>query len=137
MPKVLFAVDEPQGLRDRARFLRHLDTLRVMGKLQDLPRLAVGHWVDPEGISWLEPSYLMDHKDFEAHVLSSGWCNEQQSFLVVEAERCQLVGNPLSAKHREYIYDLGPFRCVGKTMPSGNWTRFDDTGEYWVAGDAA
>lgn len=135
MPKIIFAIDEngPQSFRTRARFLRHLDTLRAMGKLRDDPRTAIGHWVDPDTqVSWLEPSYVLDAEDFHEHVQPHGWVNGQKCVLSVDATSCAIVG---LANRPGEVYPLGAFRCIGKVMPQGNWTRFDDTGEFWVAGN--
>ena len=133
MPKIIFAIDEQRGMRDRARFLRHLDTLRAMGKLQSEPRTAIGHWVDPDtGVSWLEPSYCLDVEDFRDHVLPHGWVNGQKCVLSIGSGSCSIIGLHANA---DQVHSLGAFRCVGKVMPQGCWTRFDDNGEFWVAGD--
>lgn len=131
MPKIIFAVDAQAGqhpLRSRARFLRYLDELRVMGKLTGTVDTGIGHWVDPDGISWLEYCYVLDREDFKARVQKFGHVNNQQCVLVVTdsaAHLDDLKGGPLVL--------LGAFTCVGKTMPAGDWTRFDSTGDYWQA----
>lgn len=132
MSDIIFAIDEAEGLRTRARFLRHMDELRVLGKLQKPMRSAVGHWVDPDGVSWLEPAYAIDEADFDAFVRPHGWVNGQQCVLRLTVGRAEIVG---LARHAGKVSPIGVFTCAGKGMPAGDWTRFDDTGDYWVVVD--
>lgn len=130
MTKVIFAIDTgPEPLHTRAKFLRHLDTLRAMGKLDGEARIGIGHWVDPKGVSWLEPCYMLTIDDYEQHVLRPGWTNGQQCVLIVSIE-CSLIVSP---DLRRPIETLPPMACVGPDMPQGCWTKFEGSADYWKA----
>lgn len=130
MARIIFAIDNGNDLRVRARFLRHLDENRALGKLHGEARTCIGRWADEDGIIWLEQSYCLDERDYVELVARHGWTNEQACVLRVAADYCELL-NPqldvvLSAR-------MAPLVCKGKRMPAGDWTRFDDTGDYWVS----
>ena len=128
MTKVIFAIDDGSDLHVRAKFNRYLDTLRVMGKADGEIRIGVGHWIDDDGVSWLEDCYCMDMQDFKKHIQPNGWCNGQQCVLVTD-----LISSWLAAPNDLHlaIKSGETMHCHGKQMPSGDWTLFHDTGEYW------
>lgn len=130
MPKVIFAIDDgDHPIHSKAKFLRHLDTLRVMGKLEGEARTGIGHWVDEAGISWLEPCYCLDVSDYVKHVLPHGWVNQQKCVVVSGLAKAAVVSHDLVKTHRE----LEQLRCVGPLMPAGCWTKFDGSPDYWAA----
>lgn len=127
--RVLFAIDEPEPLHTRARFLRYLDELRVMGKLAGGVRLGTMHLMPPnENLSYLLPFYAMDAADYMAHIQPRGWVNGQPSVMLVglsEARPATTLLDPYGDAPADFI-------SRGGVMPRGNWWRFDDTGEFWV-----
>lgn len=128
MTKVIFAIDNGSDLHTRAKFNRYLDTLRAMGKTGGEIRIGVGHWVDAEGVSWLEDCYCMDAQDYSKHIQPHGWCNGQQCVLVLDMAASWLA-SPVNLN--KPLSEGGPLKPRGKKMPSGDWTKFHDTGEYW------
>lgn len=129
MSKVIFAIDiGSDPLHTRAKFLRYLDTLRVMGKLGGEVRIGVGYWVDDTGVGWLEPCYMLATEDYTKHVLRSGWTNGQQCVLTVALDHSMLVSHDLQRP----LETLPPLACVGPNMPQGGWTKFEGSADYWT-----
>lgn len=128
MPKVIFAIDDgDNALHTKAKFLRHLDTLRVMGKLEGEARTGIGHWVDDDGVSWLEPCYCLELFDYDKHVLPHGWVNQQRCILVVgHLEAAIMTPDTLTTLRK-----LPNITCVGPKMPAGCWTKFDGSSDFW------
>lgn len=130
MPKIIFTIDDgDHPLHNKAKFLRHIDTLRVMGKLEGEARTGVGHWVDEHGVSWLEPCYCLDIADYLQHVLPHGWVNQQKCVVAVGTIDAAVMSPDLVLTHRQ----LGALNCVGPKMPAGCWTKFDGCPDYWAA----
>lgn len=129
MTKIIFSIDNPHDLHQQAKFLRHLDTQRALGKLEGVVRLAIGSY---EGA--LEPAFVMDEIDFDNHVWGSDYFKGQECFLrVVGSSGLAFLRYTDPDKPRQ---SLGMFRCVGKDAPHPlvpGWTYFLDTGDYWVA----
>jgi hypothetical protein len=124
---IIFAIDNGNDPRTRARFERHLDNLRAIGKLKRPVRLCIGMW---EGE--LETSYEMSRADFERHVMSAGVVTHQQAILAVVDGQAIMV------------YRDGKRENVGawvSTSPSEvhhhiGWTYYLDTKEYFIAAAA-
>lgn len=121
---VIFAIDNGHDPRIRARFERHLDTVRAMGQMKRPVRLCMGMWKGK-----IEASYEMVRSDFEQHVMRYGWVRQQAAILGVVAGRAVLIDwygkvSEAGSWHKvEAMY--APF-CDG-------WTYYLDTNEYWVA----
>jgi hypothetical protein len=133
MTHVIFSIDEPRGLLDRARFLRHLSDLTVMGKLSGSPlRLCLTKQsicTQGDGVKRLAPGYILAREDYELHVLRSGWVNGQPCVQLLSGGTIYRATTALEPVRR-----VGEFRCVGSAPPAGDWVFTEDTQEFWVAG---
>lgn len=121
---VIFAIDNGNDPRVRARFERHLDTLRAMGSLRRPVRLCIGMWKGQ-----MEASYEMVRSDFEAHVMRQGWVLQQEAVLGVVAGQAVLIdqqGKVSSAGKWHKIDPVYASFCEG-------WTYYLDSNEYWIA----
>ena len=74
--KVCFAIDNNHDLHTVAKFTRFLDTYRALGALSGSVIQCVGFW---EGE--LEPSYLMDRKDYDGWVKNSGYVGHRLTLM--------------------------------------------------------
>lgn len=121
---VIFAIDNGNDPRVRARFERHIDTLRSMGSLRRPVRLCIGMW---EGK--MEASYEMVRSDFEAHVMRHGWVTNQDAILGVVAGQAVLIDQ------QGKVMDAGRWRHLpgNEALLQQGWTYYLDTNEYWVA----
>lgn len=128
--RVVFAVDNGTTMRGYARFMRHLDTLRAMGKLAGPVRLAVGAWTDPDtGRLDVEPSFDMLLTDFAQWVRRNGWVSQQKAVLLVsgagEASFCHPEHIESDAMHMGRYVALP----MADAVTRGGWTLYHDTGE--------
>lgn len=122
---VIFAIDNGADPRTRARFERHIDTLRAMGVLRRPMRLCVGMWQGQ-----METSYELTRADFEAHVMRHDWVRNQDAVLGVVAGQAVLInqqGEVSSAGEWMKVRDDQAFRFYD------GWTYYLDTKEYFVA----
>lgn len=128
MEYVIFAIDNNTDVHTNAKFLRAIDTARVMGKmLGDTMVHAIGYW---EGI--LEPSFILTRSDYMAH--AKGWAKDQECVLVVNDDDRQpaYVACPKTLKE---------FSCVGviqeitpeQAKDEKAWTFNMTSGKYFVA----
>ena len=122
--KVCFAIDRNHDLHTTAKFTRFLDTLRALGELQGSVIQCIGCWNGE-----LEPSYLMDRKDFHKWVDESGYLDEQHCVMLIPGDTRQ----PCSL-----LYDddeqisIGPLREVANTIGLTAWTYVIETGKYFT-----
>ena len=129
---VIFAIDDGHDLYTAYRFMKLLNELQAMMKLNSKPQLCIGQW---EG--QLENAYCMDYNDFYEHIVDSGF---------VDNRVCVLEVNPMNPRqiHRKQatlVYQDGKRICLGefkKATPSQAVakdadTYFTDSEEYWVA----
>jgi hypothetical protein len=82
MDYVIFSIDNDYDLHTKAKFLREMDTLRAMGKLEGNVSLAIGSY---EGA--LEDSYIVTEADFHTHIKDSLFVANQDTFLYVGGDR--------------------------------------------------
>jgi hypothetical protein len=82
MDYVIFSIDNDYDLHTKAKFLREMDTLRAMGKLEGNVSLAIGSY---EGA--LEDSYIVTEADFHTHIKDSLFVANQKTFLYVGGDR--------------------------------------------------
>ena len=80
-PCVIFAIDNGGDLNTRARFLRHLDTLRAMGKLKHPEEVAEG--VAKAFTYGFSLRYRVATHDYLKHVQPHGWVNAQPGVITV------------------------------------------------------
>lgn len=125
LEKVIFAIDNPSDLHQVACFTRFLDTQRALGRLRGHVTQCIGHW---EGI--LEPSYMMDAKDYYELVASSGYTTNQICVLHVPADTRQQCHTQTSYGMKE---NVGKMVRVDKSELNlvDPWTYVMATEEYF------
>jgi hypothetical protein len=127
--KVVFAIDGNIDTHRVAKFMRHVDTYRAMGKLQGSIVHCIGSWTDDDGWTHLEPSFLMDAKDYYEVVEPFGFTDDQDCVLEVSGDTrqpCTLVFKDGSQQ------TLKPMRETKEPHASSNLTYVQATGKYFV-----
>ena len=84
LEKVIFAIDNPHDLHQVACFTRFVDTQRALGRLTGEVVQCIGHW---EGI--LEPSYMVNARDYYEFIEKSGYTTNQICVLHVPSDTRQ------------------------------------------------
>ena len=124
--KVIFAIDNNTDTHRVAKFLRYMDTVRAMRKMNGTLTHCIGCW---EGI--LEPSYMMDEIDFDKFVKGSGYIEDQECVLHVPGDTrqpCTLV-YPNGVTHNVGTMREAP---ASEALQATGWTYVQATGKYFV-----
>mgnify|MGYP003679525392 FL=1 len=126
LEKIIFAIDKPHDIHVVACFTRFLDTQRALGHLKGAIVPCIGHW---EGV--LEPSYMLDAKDYYEFVHKSGYVDNQLCILHVPAnvkEQCETVYRLGGLRD-----NVGAMACVNKNTLnlSEPWTYIIETELYF------
>jgi|SRR6056297_3983273 len=123
---VIFAIDKSDDVHTQAKFLRHIDTLRAMGKLRGVFASCIGCYKGD-----MERSYMMLMVDFDTHVRKSGYVDNQESFLRVPGD----VRQPCVLEYQDgQVQVLGTLKRIhANERPLYNgWTYVEKTGAYYV-----
>jgi len=129
LEKVIFAIDNDADLHTVARFARHLDTQRALGKLQGDVVACIGQWTDADGHPHLEPSYMVNRADYDSFVASSGYVDKQTCVLLVAGDTRQ----PCSLLFPNgYTEILNPMRLLPTPVGVKDWTYVISTGIYFT-----
>ena len=133
---VIFAIDNDNDLHTNARFLRYVDELRVMQKMEGKMQLCIGSYLDK-----MERSYIMSFNDFVDWIEKSGYVDEQESVLLLRDGYYGKVYATLKYNNNGYDMEdgtgdlfLGVLRAVDKdhAMASYGWTYRPDLDQYYV-----
>jgi hypothetical protein len=129
---IIFSIDDVSDVHTQAKFLRHIDTLRSMGKMQGKVVPCIGMYKGE-----LEPSYLVSAEDFfEFIAVPDGYVSGQESFLQIDVgHRGQQVASLLYLDTG--LTTLGRIKSVSKdvAMSHDAWTYRMDTNTYFVTGE--
>lgn len=129
LEKVIFAIDNNADLHTVAKFTRHLDTARALGKLQGDVAACIGQWTDVDGNAHLEPSYMMDRVDYDAFVAESRYVDKQVCVLLVAGDTRQ----PCALLFPDgYTETLNPMRQLATPVGVKDWTYVISTGMYFT-----
>ena len=123
--KIIFAIDENTDTHAVAKFMRHVDTKRALGELQGGLVHCIGYW---EGI--LEPSYMMDERDYRKFVEPMGFTDGQDCILHVPGDTRQ----PCTLEYSDgSTWTVGPMYEVSKdnALHLNAWTYVQSTGRYF------
>lgn len=128
MDYVIFAIDNDADLHTNAKFLRHVDQLRAMGKLNSSMKLVIGSYLGK-----LERSYILRKDDFETYVLESGYVDDQESFLVLRDGYYGVVYATLEYQAGRKVF-LGTMEQVDadEALGSAAWTYRPDLNAYFI-----
>jgi len=82
MDFVVFSIDNWHDIHTLAKFTRHVDTLRSMGKLEGNVKVLVGCYDDRPEIS-----FICMKSDFNNHFKDTPYLRDQKTFLHVSEEK--------------------------------------------------
>lgn len=122
LERVIFAIDNDNDMHSNAKFMRRVDTLRALGKIEPVV-LCIGNY---EGV--LERSYMMLAKDFH-HVVD--YIENQECVMYVPGDTRQ----PCTLRYKDgSVVEIGPMKRVDKSeaMLHKGWTYCE--GNYYVCG---
>ncbi len=127
MRYTIFSIDNVHDTHSLAKFTRHIDTAKAMGKLKGSMVQCIGSYKGE-----LELSFLMNTSDFEANVRPYGFIDHQESILQVSECNKQYADLMFADGTRQSI---GSLQDVTKeqAMASEAWTYRPDLNKYWVA----
>ena len=123
---VIFAIDKSDEVHTQAKFLRHVDTLRAMGKLRGVFASCIGCYKGD-----MERSYMMLMSDFNEHIRRSGYVDKQESFLRIPGD----VRQPCVLEYQDGQADvLGPMVSLhaSEAHMFDGWTYVEKTGRYYT-----
>ena len=126
--KIIFAIDDNNDTHTVAKFLRHMDTCRAMNTLKGSFVHCIGMY---NGV--LEPSYMMDERDYRKLVERVGYTTWQESILHVPGD----VRQPCTLEFSDQegtIQSIGPMREVSArwAMRYNSWTYVLSTNKYFT-----
>lgn len=124
---VIFAIDNGSSLHQQAKFLRHLDTMRAMGRLSAFPKCGIGFW---EG--QLERVYVLPIEDYRIYVAQHGWVDGQHSVVRVDAyDNADLMRPRLEVR----MFNIGRMNKVDADVARRleAWTFVEEEGQYYAA----
>ena len=132
--KVIFAIDDNTDVHVVAKFMRHIDTARAMSVLKGSFVQCIGMY---DGV--LEPSYMMDERDYRQLVDGKSYVEHQECIMHVPADTrqpCSLefLSGTLEFKLGEPRQALAPMREVSaaKAMQCSSWTYVQATNKYFT-----
>ena len=125
--KIIFSIDNGHDLHTMAKFLRHIDTVKAMGKLEGGFIQCIGYYKGK-----LENSFIMDEKDYVRFVAKLGFTVKQESVLQVPGDTrqpCVLIYQKLPPNV------LSPMRKIKPEVASKSkaWTYVVEENTYWTA----
>ena len=126
MEYVIFAIDNGDNVHDRAKFLRHIDTVQAMGKMQGTMQLCIGYW---EGI--LENSYILTVDDYRDFVVKYHFTDKQECVLVVPHDVRQPC-HVATPKNLGFLSGVGVMREVESIDGLSAWTYNETSDKYFA-----
>lgn len=127
--KVCFAIDNNTDTHIVAKFLRLMDTRRALGDLHGEVVQCIGMWSDDDGKQYLEPSYMMDARDYYEYVEPSGYVDSQECVLRVPGDTRQ----PCSLDFKDgSTIGLTPMKEIRGPVFAFDWTYVIATGKYFT-----
>ena len=124
---VIFSIDDSHDGHQQAKFLRYIDTLRVMGKLRGMFALCIGCYRGD-----MERSYMMLAMDYEKHIPKSGYVDNQESILRVPGDvRQPCCLEYLDGSNSVLLSSMKRVHSNEIHLYDG-WTYVEKTGAYYV-----
>jgi len=120
---VYFSIDNWGNLRKLSKFLKIMETARVMSKLEGKFNILQGSY---NGVP--ELSFSCHRKDFEDYVVRYGWVVNQTCVLVVREDNTAYLEYPSSTM------ELGIFTNVSEAEAkmSTGWTYNPEDRTWWT-----
>lgn len=125
MSYIIFSIDEVNDVHTLAKFLRHMDTQKALGKVEGAMRILMGSYKGA-----MEQSFICTEGDFNNHVSPMGFTTNQES-----------VSAPRSFATLVFpdgdTDSLGEFKEVSRelAMALDGWTYDPMMDTYYAAGD--
>lgn len=110
MSYIIFSIDNVNDTHTLAKFLRHIDTQRAMGKMKGKMVHCIGMY---DGM--LEPSFLLTQEDFQ---YAADYVKGQESVLEVPSS----VKQPVSLRFKDRVVCLGRLVSSSKMPDTNAWT---------------
>ena len=126
MEYVIFAIDNGHKVHERAKFLRHMDTVQSMGKMQGTMQTCIGYW---EGI--LENSYILTVDDYQDFVVKYCFTDKQECVLVVPQDTRQPC-HVATPKDLGFLSGVGVMHEVQSIDGLSAWTYNETSGKYFA-----
>jgi len=127
--KVIFAIDGNTDTHVVAKFMRLMDTKRVMGDMQGTMVQCIGAWTNDDGKVVMEPSYMVNADDYYQIVKPSGYVDHQECVLKVPGDTRQ----PCSLEFQGGLtLGLNPMKQIDSTDGVTDWTYVIETGRYFT-----
>lgn len=128
LEQVIFAIDNDANTHTVAKFMRHVDTLRAMGRI-DTVNCLIGCYKGR-----LERAYMMRADQF--HEVSE-YVQGQETILRVPGDSrqpCVLEHLNQAGVHPEGVVVLGPMSEVSaiEALASEAWTYEQNSGKYFI-----
>lgn len=133
MAYIIFSIDEVNDVHTLAKFLRHMDTQKALGKMEGAMRILMGSY---KGV--MEQSFICTEGDFNNHVSPMGFTTNQESVLrLYETSN----GRTAPRSFADLIYNsgdmdsLGEFKEVSRelAMTLDGWTYDPMMDTYYAA----
>ena len=125
--KIIFAIDDNTNTHAVAKFMRHVDTCLAMNTLKGSCVQCIGCY---NGV--IEPSYMMDERDYRKLVESVDYTARQEAILHVPGDvRQPCTLEFVGSKSR---VTLGAMREISaaKAMQCTSWTYVMATNKYFT-----
>lgn len=128
MAVVIFSIDNASDPRTLRKFIKMVDDLKAVGKLQGDFKVCFGMWKGT-----MEQSFLMCEEDFYQYVWESDWVESQEAFMSVEVgpKGNQSAYLLYSNAETEYMGELKEVSFKEAAKHDG-WTYRPDLGLYWI-----
>jgi len=123
--KIIFSIDDNTDVHVVAKFMRHMDTCRAMGTLKGSFVQCIGMY---NGV--LEPSYMMDERDYRQLVEPMSYAARQDCILHVPID----VRQPCTLEFSDHQFSIGPMRQVSPevALQLTSWTYVMATNKYFT-----
>tara|TARA_R110000772_G_scaffold190081_1_gene300956 strand:- start:102 stop:503 length:402 start_codon:yes stop_codon:yes gene_type:complete len=124
--KVCFAIDNNTDTHVLAKFMRLIDTGKAMNNVRGNVISCIGAY---DGL--LEPSYIMDKRDFNEVVKNSGYVDNQECILEIPSDTrqpCTLLYKNGDVKSVGAMYSISKEDAMSVT----SWKYVMETGTYYT-----
>jgi len=133
MAYVIFSIDNVTDVHTLAKFLRHMDTQKALGKMEGKMKTLIGSYL---GV--MEYSFLCNEADFNNHVATMGFTSGQESILKLTDTS---NGRTSKRTFASLVYSsgdiakLGEFKVVSKddALSKDGWTYDPTNNQYFIA----
>lgn len=126
MDYIIFSIDNWYDIHTLAKFTRHVDTLRSMGKLKGAVTPLISSYEDKPEIS-----FICTVEDFDTHIDGAGYMINQESYMYVSSDKHMTA--KVVDKHFETLKS-GRLSAVNALTASdeASWSYRPDLNQYYI-----